>query len=238
MTRYALCLKTVNRGRVNYLADTLASLARGGVFASAIPHEVHVIDGGSADMAHLDALKDYADTVLHLSQGGQTSNQTSIRGLEVALATGVPWIVMLEDDLHVCARFLESVDRWLGEHAHPGYHLYTFYAPYKEVRRAADSGQSTWPYAIASFYGTQCWAVRREEAQRLVAWYPTSRWAELKQGFDLFLKDANQGLWPDVQHFLASAPCFVQHIGRASALGHTERYHFCSSFRGEAWSYV
>jgi hypothetical protein len=182
-------------------------------------------------LAHLSILPVYHYRAL-------TNNENAIEALTVGLAANRPWIVHLEDDVDVIDGFFDGVAAWLTDHALPAtpYLLYTFHTPYAAVRHTVALGQTSWRYPIPRFYGNQCWAIRRDAAERLLAYLrvhvPT--WSS-GQGFDLLIKK-----WATAEgetHFLASAPSFVQHVGVESSL-HLGRFHQNSSFPGRQWRYV
>jgi len=237
MTTYALCIGTYNRGAENYLAQTLASLDRGGVFRSAIPHVVHLCDGGSRERSHRLDAKAYPATV-HLGRLGQSAMQTAMDCLRVGIDSGADWIIVCEDDIVVCRNFLESVDAWLSNHAGE-YSLYSFYGAYREILHAYKRGGSAIELGIRSFYGTQCWVVTPDNAESILRYAATDPyWSQQTTCWDLMLKDWSQAVYPTREYFLFSAPCFVDHIGRKSALGNDAQFHQAQSWQGPEWSYV
>jgi len=238
---YAYVMRTVDRTARpkparNYLGDTLQSLDQGGFFAAA---KLHLVDSSPSPWLR-DSFNGHANVggalyECHFADRVYTNNENALRALMIGLGTGADWIVHLEDDIAVCRDLPGSIDRWLTEYASEHYVLYTFHTPYRQVQDRHAQGLATWPYPVQAFYGNQCWAIRRADAEDL-ATYLTTRiptWTT-GQGFDLIIKEwANHA---GESFFLASCPSFVQHIGRESAL-HLGRFHENGSFPGTDWSY-
>lgn len=231
---YGVMVRTFDRGRVNYLPDTLESFQRSTATHEPIPYELHLFDSGSPDPSWLDGMPG----AHHFPEHKLTPNENAVALMRGTGQLDVDWVLFLEDDIEFCDDFLGSVDRWLSEHASPDRHLYTFYTPYKEVSRAFERGDTYYQYPIKNFYGTQCLAMRPEDAlsaadgltEIMKTWHSS-------KGYDLLLKEWAKQTWPKVDYFLASVPSFVQHVGVESSLSGNERFHHNDSFQGAAWSY-
>lgn len=234
---YAILLRTLDRTpKANYLGATMRSLERGGLWDSRIPFTLTVVDSGSPDPAgflarELGPLSGRVEVDLP-ADGRRTHNANATRAMELGALSGADWVLMLEDDIEVCARFLESVDAWLTHHAAPEFPLYTFGCPYPHVEQARRSGRTSWPYPVRDFYGAQCYAVSRARAISLVPWLQCHPlYCGRPRSHDLLLHD-----WAGefgAHYYLASVPSFVQHVGRESALDNA--YFDFPSFRGTAW---
>lgn len=238
-TTFALAMSTVDRGPVNYLGQTLASLGRGGVFASPLNAGVVVADGGSTDATSLTRARGTWPVTSLYGRQGQSAPTTAIQALESAIGHEAEWIIWLEDDVLVCGAFLESVDGWLTDHATPDYRLYALYCPYPEVRRAWQAHATSWRYPLAAFYGSQALVLRREDVRSLITYFWASPWREApsSQGFDLCLRDWHRQVYPGLDAMLATVPCLVNHVGHVSALGHDAVFHTAPAWGGEDWSY-
>ena len=230
--RYALGMLTFDRSPApNYLGETLANFFN----SFKLYHEsfeLHLFDSGSPDPAWLYGLPG----VHHFPERRLTPNENAVALLRGCSALECDWVIFLEDDIDFCADFLIGVDRWLEQHEREDRHIYTFHTPYREVLRAYERGQTAWDYPISGFYGTQCLAMRREVAAEAAEGLAklTATWESAK-GYDLILKAWARERWPDVHHFLASAPCFVQHVGLRSSIG--SGFHENQSWPGRQWSY-
>lgn len=243
--RWALVMRTVDRApRKNYVGETLANLERAGLFRSEIPWTLAVVDSGSPDgffdtegLCRLHA-REAGRVVLDRPMAKRTPNLNAARALELGAATRADWVLFLEDDVDFCANFLESVDAWIGRHKRADRRVYTFCAAYEGVRTAQRERRESWDYPIGKFYGTQAYALWKDDARACADWmraHPTYHGAN--KSHDLLLKQWSREAYPKVDHFLASAPSFVQHIGRESSL-HFGRFHDYASFPGRQWGYA
>ena len=247
MTRLALVLRTLDRTpKANYLGTTLANRARSGLWQSPVPFKLTLVDSGSPDPHGFLAREAYP----HVPQGDdrfavdlppagrvRTHNENATRAVEIAVLQHPDYMLMLEDDIDVCDRFLESVVVWLAEHARPDVLLYAFGANYAPIDVLAKQGYTSWKYPIDAFYGAQCYAVARQHLAHLAEWLGRHLLykGRTPQCHDLLLHDWAKARNPHATHFLASAPSFVDHIGRESALDN-KYFHF-SSWPGPEWTY-
>lgn len=246
MSSIAVVMLTMDRTpRKNYLAETLGNLKRAGFFESKVPHTFHLIDSGSPDPAefvgkafgenHIPGSK----ATLHTAPNGKrVANANATAALRTGAETGADWVLFIEDDIDVVDGFLDGVAAWLDKHAQEEYRLYSFGAAYTGVRVAHAEGREVWPYPIKAFYGTQAFAVRREDALDAADTLDEIQktW-DTGQGYDLQLKLWAKQRYPEIEHFLASAPSFVQHTGVESAL-HYGRFHTYASWPGPQWRYA
>lgn len=175
------------------------------------------------------------------------------RALKWASEQPREWVLFLEDDLLFCDRFIDSVAVWLSEH--------TIMAPFQVLQSPVylfgsvtineynDSLYSTpwsrlnssWaPVPIDGFYGTQAFAIRREDAASLSTCLTNLvNFTDRDPGkYDLAMVDWCRATYPSVTHFIASIPSFVQHIGEESSIRPGEPSFTFPSFPGEEWSYV
>lgn len=160
--------------------------------------------------------------------------------MDAGVASGAPWVLFCEDDLDVCGDFLESVGNWLDEFADPAFKVFPFGAAYPQVKDAARRLEFSWRYPVGAFYGTQCIAMRRAEAQSLADYWRTEPEVNdtvSTSAFDLMLADWHKREFPEQPYLLASAPSFVQHIGRESVATNLAKTHTFTSWPGPFWAY-
>lgn len=234
IVEFGVMVRTVDRAsQKNYLAETLASFDRSIAGHPEIPYELHLFDSGSPDPSWLAGLPG----IHHFPGKKLTPNMNAVAQMRGIAAIDCDWALFLEDDIIFCADFLGSADRWLSQYATPDIHIYSFYTPYSEVLQAFKRGEGAWAYPISGFYGTQCLALRREDALSAAEGIEklALKWHSSK-GYDLMIKAWAKETWPMQRNFLASAPSFVQHIGVESSIS-SGRFHANSSFQGEQWSY-
>lgn len=163
------------------------------------------------------------------------ANRNASDALEFASGIQRPWVLFLEDDIQVCARFFDSVSAWLTRWQSPEYRIYSFGCAYPEVSERIP-GRESWPYPIDQFYGTQAFAIRREDAATLAEYLATTD--DPPGQYDLSMHKWARKFYPSLNYFLASVPSFVQHIGTVSSIRPDEPSFTFQSFPGEDWSYV
>lgn len=219
MRDFSIAIKTHDRtprGGRNYLEETLDNFCR----ATAL-----------TDVSH----------GLYIARGeGRTLHQNAREAIRMAAEhpDRARWVMVLEDDLDFCDGFLDSALRWLEDHASDERLMYAFGANYDQIRVATERGLTAWHYPVDAFYGAQALAWKREDAAELAEWLgpdpfyrsldkQTGEVTEIRDhGHDLLLQ--HWGRHRGVTHFLASAPSFVQHIGRQSGIGN-------GSFQFTSW---
>jgi len=158
--------------------------------------------------------------------------------MDAGVATGAAWVMFCEDDIDFCGDFLESAGRWLDGFM-DGYHVAVFGANYPHVAVAAERLEFVWPYPQELFYGSQCVALRREDAASLANYWrrcPPVKGAT-DMAIDLMIADWNRIAHPEQPNFLASAPSFVQHMGRESYATDKEVTHKFKTWPGPFWVY-
>lgn len=164
------------------------------------------------------------------------------RALSLGALTGAPWVLYLEDDIDVCADFLDSVGAWLDDHADASHRLYAFGAAYTpQIEAEIARGHSSWEYPVHAFYGTQAIAMRAEDARSLGEYWqanPKVRGVSAPGQYDLIAQDWLRARYVDGR-ILASAPSFVQHTGRQSSIRPEDANPpVFDSWRGREWRYV
>lgn len=235
----AAVMVTVDRSpRVNYLASTLTNLHRAGLAKSIDCGRLRRLELVSPDLNFAaDAIDDcYTGGA---SIGRHPANLNVVSALRFGVGTGAPWTLFLEDDIDVCADFFDSVGTWLDDHARDDRRVYAFGANYPEVAEAAARGETSWDYRINKFYGTQALALRSEDAADLATYLVEHCYDRTDDGtaYDLLMADWSRLRWPEIHHFLASAPSFVEHIGRESLIRPRPETHRFPSWPGREWRY-
>ena len=56
--------------------------------------------------------------------------------------------------------------------------------------------------------------------------------------WDLLMHDWARDRWPGINHFVASVPALVQHIGMNSIVNPRDNIHTFPSFKGGSWTFV
>lgn len=216
-----IAVKTIDRSpKKNFLGQTVRNLERAGVFDSEHLGEFTIVDGGSPSVARFFK----SEEVQHCAfdAGRRTMHQNARRCIEIASSRKADFALVLEDDIDVVDGFLEQVVAWINDHKVWGPMMYVFGAAYGQIRAVVEKGGTYWPYAPDDFYGALACAWSRETAQDIVKWLGPDPFylnksgrEDRDHGHDLML--GRWGKERDVT-FLASAPCFVQHIGVDSTL--------------------
>lgn len=227
--------------RRNYLYETLKNLDRGGVFRSEHLDSFHLVDSGSRNPEYLALVeRTYPSIFVHRTVTPRTPNENAGAALQIAGNAGTPWILFCEDDIDVISNFLESVVAWLNKNAHRSYRLYTFGSN-------NSVGQGEWNrVTIEAFYGTTCYAMRREDALSMAEFIS---YRPLYDGGRFYGKDGvavahdlhyhvwSRQTYPELDYFLASVPSFVQHIGLESGISNRKHHIEYPSWPGRKWTY-
>ncbi len=242
----SIAIKTADRshkGRPNYLRRTLENLKRGGVFDSAyLAGDIVLMDSGVGSALAFAEDESAGFPRITISSAPRTLHQNAASAIRTAAQQEqADWALVLEDDINVCARFLESVERWLEDHAVASLMLYAFGANYAQIRQCRARGDAVWMYPCHAFYGALACAWRREHAAALADWlgpdpfYLNKDGGEIRnRGHDLLL--ARWGKAMGLTHFRASAPCFIQHIGLESGLDNKKIEY--GGWSGPSWCYA
>jgi hypothetical protein len=233
MVKINIAIKTKDRSpRKNFLRTTLENMIRAGVLESPHLRALRVVNS--------DASSDWAKPLPVITgpwvidSCARTLHQNASRCIELASQGDADYAMVLEDDLDFCDDFLESVVAWLADHAVDGPQAYVLGASYSQIQATVNAGDSAWAYPIGAFYGAQALVWRREHATQLAEWLgPDPMYNGVRDhGHDLLLQKwgREQGL----DHFIASAPCMVQHIGNESGIGNL---FFQFPWGGRDWRY-
>jgi len=224
-------MRTINRApKTNYLDTTLKNLEQGGLFKSRIPFSFQIFDSGSEDLTYLKGIEGRYPVVRTKSRLSLLGN--AARALSQGSQQDCDFVIFLEDDIEVCSRWLESIDGWLSHYCSEAMRIAVFYTPYPDVLRCFKEKRPVWKYPSRAFYGSQCFALRRDDAESLSRYLSS---VECK-GTDLIIKDWLNLTYPTNPFFYASCPSFVQHIGIDSSLGE-RKAHQCSSYQGQNWKF-
>jgi hypothetical protein len=129
------------------------------------------------------------------------------------------------------------VGAWLDDYGDGGHLVYPLAAGYRWVDAAVERGESAHPYPVHQFYGTQAFALLRDDARDLADFIEADPYRKNPEGvsWDLIMHDwaAERG----VSHFLTPCPSFAQHIGRQSVVNPRPKTHQFASWPGREWSY-
>lgn len=229
----SLVVKTFDRsgaGLRNYLGETLSNLERGGLLAARTPWTLTVVDGGSPE-GYLEAeIPESFRECVRLVRAARvlTPNENAAASwCEACMDPAADWVLVVEDDIDVCADFLDETAAWLATYARKDRHLYPLGCPPENVRESALNGANAWEYPIGHYWGAQATAARRADGQSLAA-YLTAHplHAGSTQSHDWIIPQWATDTWPTIAHFLTPVPGLVQHIGRQSLLAISRRARY------------
>lgn len=250
--RLLFTIRTANRApKRNYLGQTVRQmLARSQDFP---PSDLHIFPTDPdiawlhrelGDVPWLDRDWDRLPVVrVHVPDHHCAPNANGVRQVRVD-GNPTDWLVMLEDDVEVCADFYGSVERWLTDYADPDIHVYRLHAlpetPLKRVGKYAALAP------LREMKGSQAVVLRMWDALLFASWataHPRN-WrpkdAPFQQhperGFDKLIGYWALQQWPDQPNGLVALPMLVNHIGRESAL-HSHGLRNDARFAGAQWRY-
>lgn len=223
----------------NYYNATMESFERSGLWTSSVEFEFHVFDGGSKNFDFMEKNKRSSRIKVHTLTEVPAPNVNAGRALwsgsQIGAIADGDFVLFVEDDIELCGDFLDSVGAWLKAHNRIDRRVFTFYTPYREVEEAFDARCTAWDYPVEKFYGTQCLATRLGDAASLGDFLMSLPYATA--GYDIEAQKWSKERYPYIDFFLASVPCFAQHVGRQSVLFGDDRFHHCGeAFKGENFS--
>jgi len=243
----AVTMITVDRSlkgkRTNYLGETLRNLGRSKVFDSPRLRTFTLCDSlGDPRLWCGEELVFTASCIEAITKSAapRLACENAGHALICGGLSGAKWVLFLEDDIDVCGDFLGSVGRFLDRYGRrEQFRLYAFGAAYDQISDMRLQGYDHWRYPVSAFYGTQAFAARAEDAVSLgqyISSNPMVRGVYNPNAYDLMFHDWAAVHYPGCE-FLASAPSFVQHIGRESVCTGKEETHRFESWPGREWSY-
>ena len=211
-------MRTANRApKVNYLTRTVQSLWSGGVASD----QIHVFPTDP----DVSWMPDLPGVHVHVPPCRLTPNRNGIAPIALLDTIDANWIVLSEDDLEWCDDPINTMSRWLKDHARPDVLVYRFFA---FDRPLVKRGSHVAEVPLREHKGSQVIALRSDDARRFEAWalgHPKD-WRpkgapfqdQPHTGFDKLV-----GYWalqdrPAVEIGLVSQPFFVRHIGVESSL--------------------
>lgn len=254
MADIAIAIATVDRTpKRNYLAQTLLNLARAGVWKSSRLSEVVIVDSGvgedwpSRTLAAAQAgagrigMTRPGDCRIVLSQARRSAKQTFATALFEG-AQDARWVIFIEDDIDVCADFVDSVGRWLDDNVRPDPCVYVMGGDNSAIKSAHERGESAWLQPPPTFWGLQCVVMSAPVARDVGGWmeqHPIFTHADGRP--DDNAHDLELQRWAadrKAPTFVAAAPSFVQHVGDDSAINpeRTWRVTF-PTWPGVDWTY-
>lgn len=224
----------------NYIKDTIMSLKKGGVFDSNILGAFNIlVSNQNSDFLNFIEL----DSVnIVIPEEAKNGNENYASAVLQGYKDNCDYIMLIEDDISVCAKFLESTVKWLEERfVNTDYSLAAIYSPYEQCNICLKGNINYWDYPIPAFYGTQCVVIRPEDAVNLYEYLLDTdsklTGAYKGKGWDLIMAKFYKKKYPDRANFITCCPSFVQHTGDDSVID-TLNFHKSPSFKGENWSYV
>lgn len=240
MRPVTLTIRTANRAPTrNYLGRTVTGLLRAGVQ----PADIHLVVT-DADARWLDTEIGSLPVCRHVPTVPRNPNENGRAQVDVLEECPADWLLMLEDDVEVCADFLGSVTRWLSDHAVPAVHVYRFCAFGPVLARRAGA----WEYALREQRGSQAIALRADEARLFARWSAEhhTNWRpamapfqnQRTNGFDKLVGYWALSQWPRSDRSYVSAPQMVRHVGMASSLHRHRPSIENPGFAGTAWRYA
>ncbi len=235
MNDIAVVMVTVDRSPLeNYLARTLSNLSRSGVFKSRRLDSFHLIDSGDKMGGY--GAKDIQDQICyHPSESVKRSPNANVsEAIHVGSMCEVEWILFLEDDIDVCADFLDGVGAWLDKYGKMKKPVFLFGSMWSRK-----DGEYT-EVQLQHFFGTQAFVIRVQDGPSLSDWLEEHEYTKSKDGasYDLLMGDWSKKNWPESNHFAVSSPSFVQHIGMNSVINPRNDVHMFPSWPGKDWSYI
>lgn len=242
MDDIAVVMITLDRSpKKNYLGETLTNLERGGLWKSPRLRSFTLVDSGSPNVyPYFFSQFNFPRGIeVDTTNNRRNARENVARALHLGADTGAPWVLFTEDDIDVCANFLDSVGKWLDENTIEHCHIYAFGAAYDQIRAAYKLKATAWGYPVEAFYGTQCFAIRNEQAQSLAVWLETHRLVrgvDSPGAYDLSMQEWSRANWPEFDYFRASVPNFVQHLGDESLIGN--KFFKFPAWPGREWSYI
>lgn len=230
-------IRTACRARKNYLWQTVRSLISAGVE----PTRIHVFPT-SPDVLWLGHELCGQGVPLHVPSAPRSPNENGVALVLALAATPADWLLMLEDDVTVCADFEGSALRWLDAHATPTVHVYRFCAFGNRVARHKEYSE----YPLREQRGSQAIALRAEDAFDFGQWATEHHevWRpplapfqnQRTTGFDKLVGYWALSRWPAQKVGYVSEPHFVKHVGLEGSM-HGRTITNEASFAGERWSY-
>ena len=239
--KFSVALITVDRSpKQNFLAETVANLRRAGVFDSPLLDQFSVIDSGSESLQFIyDAFEDI-DRGVYIVTGMRSPTMNAAAAFRRAAYVAKPgsWVLFLEDDIDVCASFLESTAAWLADQPYLLKHrVFPLGANYpQQLKEARRVGQTAWQYPIDGFYGTLAVAVDAADAREIAT--ALERAQQTSDRPDCY--DLHMAAWAKrqgVRDLLTPVPSFVQHIGTESIIRPESVFHTYETWPGRTWQY-
>jgi len=229
-----------------YLADTLDNLLRSDLATSKALEVLVLCDSGPGTeyaKSVRDGLGTLEGLVLITGPDGNKavcSTDNVVRALVSATMFNSEWVMFLEDDIDVCGDFFSSAHLWLDKYARKNRRVYSFGCPYDFIADMHTRGIEEYDYPINDFYGTQCFAIRRNDALSLAKYLSNHQYDRAEDGsaYDLLMADWARITYPEIEHFLACVPSLVQHTGMTSCIRQRQNIHTFTSFPGRDFSLV
>ena len=206
---------TVDRSpRANFLANTVASLRASGLLHHPA-FSLHIFHSGENANIN-DANLEDGNITLHTAPDRRHFNLGLVNALRHASSLNPDFVLFMEDDIEVCPDFPDYVISTLAEFsADP---LMDFVTYYEEVMNRYLDGERCIDMPADSFYGTQCFAMTRENALSYADFVERNH--QVKPGFadvwfDSWLEDCDRP-----RTVSCAVPSAAQHTGVESTHSH------------------
>lgn len=231
--RVAIVMRTTERPKENYLKRTIAALVDQGV--SGVRVQCSKVTDAAWVQHELGPLAD--SIVLMPADRDLSPNATGLAALASVDFDACDWVLLLEDDLQFCKRFVPSVQRWLSTHARADRNVFRFWGFHRPPNQRVHAFDHPLPQMAAS----QAVALRRDDARDFLAWATANltTWrlpgkADPGVAFDKLIAAWSLARWPNRPGVL-SWPFFVDHIGRHSSIH--DRGGMGPGFAGRQWTF-
>jgi hypothetical protein len=219
-TRYLLGMTTcdrVQRGGVDLLPSTLASLEKSGLWNSGIDFHLLLHDTGSTHLDYLNRYRSLAKASIACCEKESHQCENVIRLLEHALDRyDAEYLVFLEDDILFCRKWIENLDAWLGRYATEEDYMISLYACYAHVLAAFFRGRMISHIELHGFYGAQALVFPFAKVPDLLAKLTVLQEEKFPGYIDMQFKEAL--MRSGMTDIPTCVPSIVQHINRGSTL--------------------
>lgn len=216
MEKIPIVLITKDRSpKQNYIFQTIDSLKNGGVFDSEHFHSLTILDDFSND-TYIKRIRNHIEKlpitlITHSEVAGSKGNAERAHRLLASLTDETNWGMVMEDDITVCSRFLESAIGWVNDCQAEVRRIYFMALP------SIPHGSKKDCYETSSFYGSQCYIVRTSDSLSIAEFLNTA--GPFNNGHDTKLLKWLRATYEKKYHKVCSpVPTLIQHVGVESSI--------------------
>ncbi len=203
-------IRTIDRGLINYIDDTIKSLAKSEEFKD---YEINVLDSGSKSLRYLDFLDKYKNVRVEGTKERLSAMENYIR----ALKTEKEWVLVLGDDFMFSNNFFRELERVRGKITEE-MRLVSLFLNYEEGLEE----DLFYKIPAHKFWGGNV-LLRREDAWSLAEY--------MQKEVDINSAEKYMDIYMKYWHIekYRSCPIYLvalglcQHIGERSTLGYKEK---------------